>query len=135
MNNKIRLTQYSHGAGCGCKISPNVLDKILAGSGAQNSDPRLWVGNASRDDAAVYALDDERAVVSTTDFFMPVVDDPFDFGRIAATNAISDIYAMGADPLLAIAILGWPVNVLPAEVAREEVRRQSDRAAHDRKGR
>lgn len=118
----IRLTQYSHGAGCGCKISPKVLDVILAGSGAQNLDPRLWVGNASRDDAAVYALDDERGVVSTTDFFMPIVDDPFDFGRIAATNAISDIYAMGADPLLAIAILGWPVNVLPPEVAREVVR-------------
>lgn len=109
----IRLTQYSHGAGCGCKISPKVLDVILAGSGAQNLDPRLWVGNTSRDDAAVYALDDERGVVSTTDFFMPIVDDPFDFGRIAATNAISDIYAMGADPLMAIAILGWPVNVLP----------------------
>ena len=118
----IRLTQYSHGAGCGCKISPKVLDVILAGSGAQNLDPRLWVGNASRDDAAVYALDDERGVVSTTDFFMPIVDDPFDFGRIAATNAISDIYAMGADPLMAIAILGWPVNVLPPEVAREVVR-------------
>lgn len=118
----IRLTQYSHGAGCGCKISPQVLDVILAGSGAQNLDPRLWVGNTSRDDAAVYALDDERGVVSTTDFFMPIVDDPFDFGRIAATNAISDIYAMGADPLMAIAILGWPVNVLPPEVAREVVR-------------
>lgn len=118
----IRLTQYSHGAGCGCKISPKVLDVILAGSGAQHLDPRLWVGNASRDDAAVYALDDERGVVSTTDFFMPIVDDPFDFGRIAATNAISDIYAMGADPLMAIAILGWPVNVLPPEVAREVVR-------------
>lgn len=118
----IRLTQYSHGAGCGCKISPAVLDVILAGSGAQNLDPKLWVGNASRDDAAVYALDDERGVVSTTDFFMPIVDDPYDFGRIAATNAISDIYAMGADPLLAIAILGWPVNVLPPEVAREVIR-------------
>jgi selenide,water dikinase len=118
----IRLTQYSHGAGCGCKISPKVLDVILAGSGAQNLDPRLWVGNASRDDAAVYALDGERGVVSTTDFFMPIVDDPYDFGRIAATNAISDIYAMGADPLMAIAILGWPVNVLPPEVARDVVR-------------
>jgi len=118
----IRLTQYSHGAGCGCKISPQVLDVILAGSGAQNLDPKLWVGNASRDDAAVYALDEERGVVSTTDFFMPIVDDPFDFGRIAATNAISDIYAMGADPLMAIAILGWPVNVLAPEVAREVVR-------------
>ncbi|MGE3928440.1 MAG: selenide, water dikinase SelD [Lautropia sp.] len=122
MTDPIRLTQYSHGAGCGCKISPKVLDVILAGSGAQNLDPALWVGNASRDDAAVYALDETRGVVSTTDFFMPIVDDPFDFGRIAAANAISDIYAMGADPLVAIAILGWPVNVLPPEVAREVVR-------------
>lgn len=122
MDNPIRLTQYSHGAGCGCKISPKVLDVILAGSGVQNQDPRLWVGNASRDDAAVYAIDEERGVVSTTDFFMPIVDDPFDFGRIAATNAISDIYAMGGTPLMAIAILGWPVNVLPPEVAREVVR-------------
>ena len=122
MSEPIRLTQYSHGAGCGCKISPKVLEVILAGSGAQNLDPRLWVGNASKDDAAVYAIDDERGVVSTTDFFMPIVDDPFDFGRIAATNAISDIYAMGGDPLLAIAILGWPVNVLSPEVAREVVR-------------
>jgi selenide, water dikinase len=122
MSEPIRLTQYSHGAGCGCKISPKVLDVILAGSGAQNLDPKLWVGNASRDDAAVYALDDERGVVSTTDFFMPIVDDPYDFGRIAATNAISDIYAMGGDPLMAIAILGWPVNLLPPEVAREVIR-------------
>ena len=122
MNEPVRLTQYSHGAGCGCKISPAVLDIILAGSGAQNHDPRLWVGNASRDDAAVFAFDEERGVVSTTDFFMPIVDDPFDFGRIAATNAISDIYAMGGEPLMAIAILGWPVNVLPPEVAREVIR-------------
>jgi selenide,water dikinase len=122
MNPPVRLTQYSHGAGCGCKISPKVLDVILAGSGAQNLDPKLWVGNASRDDAAVYALDDERGVVSTTDFFMPIVDDPYDFGRIAATNAISDIYAMGGDPLMAIAILGWPVNLLAPEVAREVIR-------------
>ncbi|GLX90446.1 selenide, water dikinase [Pseudomonas fragi] len=122
MSEPIRLTQYSHGAGCGCKISPQVLEVILAGSGAQHLDPNLWVGNASRDDAAVYALDDERGVVSTTDFFMPIVDDPYDFGRIAATNAISDIYAMGGDPLIAIAILGWPVNVLAPEVAREVIR-------------
>ncbi|MDB5777161.1 MAG: Selenide,water dikinase [Herbaspirillum sp.] len=122
MSEPIRLTQYSHGAGCGCKISPQVLEVILAGSGAQNLDPKLWVGNASRDDAAVYALDDQRGVVSTTDFFMPIVDDPFDFGRIAATNAISDIYAMGGDPLMAIAILGWPVNLLPPEIAREVIR-------------
>ncbi len=122
MTEPVRLTQYSHGAGCGCKISPGVLEVILAGSGAQHLDPKLWVGNTSRDDAAVYALDDERGVISTTDFFMPIVDDPFDFGRIAATNAISDVYAMGGRPLLAIAILGWPINLLPAEVAREVIR-------------
>lgn len=132
MSEPIRLTQYSHGAGCGCKISPATLDVILAGSGAQHLDPHLWVGNASRDDAAVYGIDDSRGVVSTTDFFMPIVDDPFDFGRIAATNAISDIYAMGGDPLMAIAILGWPVNVLPAEIAREVVR--GGRAACDAAG-
>ncbi|WVH09339.1 MAG: Selenide, water dikinase [Fluviibacter phosphoraccumulans EoVTN8] len=122
MSDPVRLTQYSHGAGCGCKISPKVLDIIVAGSGLQNLDPKLWVGNASRDDAAVYAINEARGVVSTTDFFMPIVDDPFDFGRIAATNAISDIYAMGGRPLMAIAILGWPVNVLPPEVAREVIR-------------
>ena len=132
MTASIRLTQYSHGAGCGCKISPKVLDVILAGSGAQNLDPQLWVGNASRDDAAVYGIDDTRGVVSTTDFFMPIVDDPYDFGRIAATNAISDIYAMGGAPLMAIAILGWPVNVLPPEVARDVVR--GGRAACDAAG-
>ena len=132
MDEPIRLTQYSHGAGCGCKIAPGVLEVILAGSGAQDVDPRLWVGNASRDDAAVYAIDDARGVVSTTDFFMPIVDDPYDFGRIAATNAISDIYAMGADPLMAVAILGWPVKLLPATVAREVIR--GGRAACDLAG-
>lgn len=132
MTTPIRLTQYSHGAGCGCKISPKVLDIILAGSGAQNLDPHLWVGNTSKDDAAVYGLNDELGVVSTTDFFMPIVDDPYDFGRIAATNAISDIYAMGGKPIMAIAILGWPINVLPPEVAREVVR--GGRAACDAAG-
>jgi len=122
MSDSIRLTQYSHGAGCGCKISPAVLDTILSGSGSQALDPNLWVGNASRDDAAVYAFDESTGIVSTTDFFMPIVDDPYDFGRIAATNAISDIYAMGGTPMMAIAILGWPVNVLPAEVARDVIR-------------
>ncbi|MDD2762300.1 MAG: selenide, water dikinase SelD [Methylomonas sp.] len=122
MHETVRLSQYSHGAGCGCKISPKILETILAGCGDQKLDPKLWVGNASRDDAAVYAIDEERGVVTTTDFFMPIVDDAYDFGRIAATNAISDIYAMGGDPLVAIAILGWPVNVLPAEVAAEVVR-------------
>ncbi len=132
MTSPIRLTQYSHGAGCGCKISPKVLDLILTGSGSQTLDPNLWVGNASRDDAAVYGIDAERGIVSTTDFFMPIVDDPFDFGRIAATNAISDIYAMGGRPLMAIAILGWPINVLAPEVAREVVR--GGRAACDAAG-
>jgi selenide,water dikinase len=122
MTTPIRLTQYSHGAGCGCKISPQVLDRILSGSGLDSTDPNLWVGHGSRDDAAVYSWDGERGVVSTTDFFMPIVDDPYDFGRVAATNAISDIYAMGGDPLMAIAILGWPVNVLPPEVAAQVVK-------------
>ncbi|MYN12576.1 selenide, water dikinase SelD [Pusillimonas sp. TS35] len=132
MTEPIRLTQYSHGAGCGCKISPKVLDVILAGSGSQTSDANLWVGNTSRDDAAVYGIDAQRGIVSTTDFFMPIVDDPFDFGRIAATNAISDIYAMGGRPIMAISILGWPVNVLPPDVAREVVR--GGRAACDAAG-
>lgn len=122
MNESVRLSQYSHGAGCGCKISPKVLEVILAGFSDHHPDPKLWVGNASRDDAAVYAIDEARGVVTTTDFFMPIVDDPYDFGRIAAANAISDIYAMGGTPLVAIAILGWPVNVLPAEIAREVIR-------------
>ncbi|WKE65948.1 selenide, water dikinase SelD [Gallaecimonas kandeliae] len=118
---KIRLTQYSHGAGCGCKISPKVLDAILAGSKSQMVFPDLLVGNDSKDDAAVVDLGDGTGIVSTTDFFMPIVDDPADFGRIAATNAISDIYAMGGTPLMAIAILGWPVNQIPAEVAGQVV--------------
>src|SRR5471030_1508200 len=122
MSEPIRLTQYSHGAGCGCKISPQVLEVILAGSGAQNLDPKLWVGNASRDDAAVYAIDDERGVVSTTDFFMPIVDDPFDFGRIAATNAISDVYAMGGTPIMALALVGMPINKLPIETIGQIIR-------------
>src|SRR6218665_784736 len=118
----VRLTRCSRGAGCGCKLSPQVLEVILAGSsGAHGLCPGLWVGNASRDDAAGHALDDERAVVSTTDFLTPIVDDPSHFGRIAAPNAISAIYALGADPLMAIAILGWHVNRLPAEVARTVV--------------
>ena len=114
----IKLTEYSHGAGCGCKISPQVLDKILQ-SNINFTDANLLVGNSSKDDAAAYDLGDGTAVLSTTDFFMPIVDDAFDFGRIAATNAISDIYAMGGSPLLAIAILGWPVNKLPAELAQQ----------------
>lgn len=117
----IKLTEYSHGAGCGCKISPKVLGTILESQLPSFVDPNLLVGNASRDDAAVYKLNDTTGIISTTDFFMPIVDDPFTFGRIAATNAISDIYAMGGTPIMAIAILGWPVNTLPAEVAQQVV--------------
>ncbi len=115
---EIKLTQYSHGAGCGCKISPAVLDSIL-GQVTTNSVPNktLLVGNAQKDDAAVMDLGDGTAIISTTDFFMPIVDDPETFGQIAATNAISDIYAMGGTPLMAVAILGWPVNVLSPEIA------------------
>ncbi|TLS81572.1 selenide, water dikinase SelD [Photobacterium damselae subsp. damselae] len=117
----VRLTQYSHGAGCGCKISPQVLDTILRTQIAPFADPNLLVGNESKDDAAVYDLGNGTAVISTTDFFMPIVDDPYDFGRIAATNAISDIYAMGGKPIMAIAILGWPVNVLAPEIAQKVI--------------
>jgi selenide,water dikinase len=117
----IRLTEYSHGAGCGCKIAPNVLDEILKTEIEGNQDINLLVGNDTRDDAAVYAIDDERAIISTTDFFMPIVDDPFDFGAIAAVNAISDIYAMGGNPFMAISILGWPVDLLSPEIAGQVV--------------
>lgn len=114
----IRLTQYSHGAGCGCKISPKVLTTILHSNIAPINDNKLLVGNESRDDAAVYDMGNGTAIISTTDFFMPIVDDPFTFGKIAATNAISDVYAMGGKPLLAIAVLGWPINKLDPEVAQ-----------------
>lgn len=116
--NEIKLTHYSHGAGCGCKISPKVLSSILQTNLAPFYNPNLLVGNDSRDDAAVYNMQDGTAIISTTDFFMPIVDDPFTFGKIAAANAISDVYAMGGKPLLAIAILGWPVNKLAPEIAR-----------------
>lgn len=116
----LKLTSYSHGAGCGCKLSPAVLQEILSGSESVGGEfARLLVGNDTKDDAAVYNLDGETAIVSTTDFFMPIVDDPTDFGGIAATNAISDIYAMGGTPIMAIAILGWPISQLPASVAGE----------------
>lgn len=117
----IRLTQYSHGAGCGCKISPKVLDKILHSEQQKFLDPRLLVGNETRDDAAVYNIGNGVGIISTTDFFMPIVDDPFDFGRIAATNAISDVYAMGGKPIMAIAILGWPIDKLAPEVAQQVI--------------
>ena len=118
---QIRLTEFSHGAGCGCKISPQVLDTILASKLDLKTDPNLLVGHSSKDDAAAYDLGNGQVILSTTDFFMPIADDAFDFGRIAATNAISDIYAMGGTPMMAIAILGWPVNTLPAELAQRVV--------------
>ena len=130
MSQSIRLTQYSHGAGCGCKISPAVLNEILGDNPFDDQDPNLLVGNESRDDAAVYDWGDEQSVISTTDFFMPIVDEPFDFGRIAATNAMSDIYAMGGKPLFAIAILGWPVDKLGPEIARQVIN-GGRQACHD----
>jgi selenide, water dikinase len=118
---EIRLTQYSHGGGCGCKIAPQVLEEILKSNMAMPDNKNLLVGNSSKDDAAVYDIGNGQALISTTDFFTPIVDDPFDFGRIASANAISDIYAMGGRPILAIAILGWPIEKLPAEVAHRVI--------------
>lgn len=117
----IRLTQYSHGAGCGCKISPKILSQILHSNEAMPDNARLLVGNNTRDDAAVYDMGNGSALISTTDFFMPIVDDPYDFGRIASANAISDVYAMGGQPVLAIAILGWPIDKLAPEVAQKVI--------------
>ncbi len=111
----IKLTQYAHGGGCGCKIAPGLLSEILGKLDPGKSFPNLLVGAETSDDAAVWRLNDTQAIVATTDFFMPIVDDPYDFGRIAATNAISDIYAMGAQPLFALAIVGMPVDKLPVE--------------------
>jgi selenide, water dikinase len=107
-----RLTSLSHGGGCGCKIAPGVLSEILKGTAAMPIPPQLLVGIETADDAAVWQLNDEQALIATTDFFMPIVDDPFDFGRIAATNAISDVYAMGGTPIMALALVGMPINVL-----------------------
>ncbi len=115
---EVKLTEYSHGAGCGCKISPMLLDEILQSTRETISYPELLVGNDSKDDAAAFDLGDGTSVLSTTDFFMPIVDEPFIFGKIAATNALSDIYAMGGKPLMAISIFGWPIDKLSAEVAR-----------------
>nr|WP_239689533.1 selenide, water dikinase SelD [Aquitalea pelogenes] len=115
---EIKLTQLSHGGGCGCKIAPAVLESILSTAREKMVFPQLLVGTETSDDAAVYRLNDEQAIVATTDFFMPIVDDAFDFGRIAATNALSDIYAMGGTPIMALAIVGMPVNVLPVETIR-----------------
>ena len=118
---EIKLTQYSHGAGCGCKIAPHVLEEILKSNFVAPTDNKLIVGNSSKDDAAVYDIGNGQAIISTTDFFMPIVDDATDFGKIASTNAISDVYAMGGKPLLAIAILGWPINKLSTELAQKVI--------------
>lgn len=115
----VKLTKFSHGAGCGCKIAPAVLDNILKSNTSYAADKRLLVGNSSKDDAAVYDLENGMALISTTDFFMPIVDDAFAFGKIAGANAISDVYAMGGKPILAIAILGWPVNTLSPDLAQQ----------------
>ncbi len=117
----IRLTQFSHGSGCGCKIAPSILEEILKGNNSKKSYPDLLVGNESKDDAAVLELPDGNCLISTTDFFTPIVDDAYDFGRIAAANAISDVYAMGGKPVLAIAILGWTIDKLSSELARQVI--------------
>jgi selenide,water dikinase len=119
MDMQVRLTQFSHGGGCGCKIAPGVLEQILAKSAPGIIPKDLLVGIETSDDAAVYRINDRQAIVATTDFFMPIVDDPFDFGAIAATNAISDVYAMGGQPLFALALVGMPVNQIPLEVIRK----------------
>ena len=118
----IRLTSFSHGGGCGCKIAPGVLSEILKNSVGGLIPKELLVGIETADDAAVYKLNDEQALIATTDFFMPIVDDPFDFGRIAATNAISDVYAMGGTPIMALALVAMPINQLPVEVIGEIIR-------------
>lgn len=115
---EIKLTQLSHGGGCGCKIAPGLLQAILGEARGKLPFSDLLVGSETSDDAAVYRLNDQQAIIATTDFFMPIVDDPFDFGRIAATNALSDVYAMGGTPIMALAIVGMPVNTLPVEVIR-----------------
>src|SRR5260221_2635762 len=115
---KIRLTEFSHGGGCGCKIAPAILSEILNASPIRGLPKELMVGTETSDDAAVYRLNETQALVATTDFFTPIVDDPFDFGRIAATNAISDIYAMGGRPIMALAIVGMPLEKLPVSAIR-----------------
>lgn len=121
MSESVKLTQYSHGAGCGCKISPQVLEQILKSAQNSANTKNLLVGNDTKDDAAVYDLGNGTAMISTTDFFMPIVDDAFDFGRIAAANSISDVYAMGGKPLMAIAVLGWPVEKLSPDLAQNMI--------------
>ncbi len=122
MTSPIKLTSFSHGGGCGCKIAPGVLSEILKQSSGFPVPKELMVGIETADDAAVYKLNDEQALIATTDFFMPIVDDPFDFGRIAATNAISDVYAMGGTPIMALALVGMPINKLPLETIGQIIR-------------
>ena len=122
----LRLTSFSHGGGCGCKIAPGVLSQILKNHAGGLIPPELMVGIETADDAAVYRLNDEQALIATTDFFMPIVDDPYEFGRIAATNAISDVYAMGGRPIMALALVAMPINQLPVEVIAEIVRGGQD---------
>ncbi len=118
---EIKLTQFSHGAGCGCKIAPGVLDEILKSNFIAPQNDKLIVGNSSKDDAAVYDIGNGQGLISTTDFFMPIVDNALDFGKIASANSISDVYAMGGKPLMAVAILGWPINKLPVELAQQVI--------------
>ncbi|MFZ5697572.1 MAG: selenide, water dikinase SelD [Pseudomonadota bacterium] len=125
----VKLTQYAHGGGCGCKIAPNLLAEILKSSPATTSFANLLVGTETSDDAAVYRLNDTQALIATTDFFMPIVDDAYDFGRIAATNALSDVYAMGGTPILALALLGMPIDKLPAEVIGQILKGGADACA------
>jgi selenide,water dikinase len=119
---QIKLTQFSKASGCGCKIAPAILEEILNGCKTDSVFKNLLVGNDTKDDAAVYEIDNDNCIISTTDFFTPIVDDAFDFGKIAATNAISDVYAMGGKPLMAIAILGWPTDKLPAALAQQVIK-------------
>ena len=119
MEQSIKLTSFSKGAGCGCKIAPNVLEEILKSNATTSHFPNLLIGNNTNDDAAVYEIGNDQAIISTTDFFMPIVDDAFDFGRVAAANAISDVYAMGGRPLMAVAILGWPIEKIHASIAQQ----------------
>ena len=116
---EVKLTRLSHGGGCGCKIAPALLHEILGEVQQKLPFPDLLVGTETSDDAAVYRLNDQQAIIATTDFFMPIVDDPFDFGRIAATNAMSDVYAMGGTPIMALAIVGMPIDKLPVETIRD----------------
>ena len=118
MNEKVKLTAFSKGAGCGCKLAPNLLHKLKSKLNNSNNFPQLLVGNESNDDAAAFAIENGNVIISTTDFFTPIVNDPFDFGRIAAANAISDIYAMGGTPTMGLAILGWPIEKLSIEIAK-----------------